>query len=194
MSFSKPRLRYLRLWMAACGLIMLVAYGSGIPTSRISVPASSGSGQGYQARSGTTLVAFHPDGRKFANVSADGAVLLRDVATGQVRKILREPSGAAITAIAFGPDGQTLATIGEDAQILLWDIATGEQRAALAAHLGAAVTGIAFSPDGIVLASTGKDMTARLWDIRNGELLRIFGNSSGTLDSVAFSLDGRLYF
>ena len=66
-------------------------------------------------------VAFSPDGRLLATVSADTTVRLWDVATGQ-------PHGQPLTGrpstlydVEFSPDGRLLATAGADKTVRLWN-------------------------------------------------------------------------
>jgi WD40 repeat protein len=117
-------------------------------------------------RLGVNSVALSPDGRTLATASADGTVILWNVAR---RTPLGQPlSGhrAAVWSVAFSPDGRTLASAGADGTVILWNVARQAPRGPpLRGHVGE-VTAVAFSPDGQTLASAGADRTVRLWDVR----------------------------
>ena len=66
-------------------------------------------------------VAFSPDGRALASVSADGTVRLWDVTAGEHKRTLTGHTGS-VTSVAFNPDGNTLVTGSNDGTVLLWEI------------------------------------------------------------------------
>ena len=70
-------------------------------------------------------VAWSPDGARFAASTADGAVEIRDRATGEVVQTI-DAHDDRVNGIAFSPDGELLGTTSEDDTAKLWDLATGE--------------------------------------------------------------------
>ncbi|QXJ22270.1 WD40 repeat domain-containing protein [Actinomadura graeca] len=109
-----------------------------------------------------------------------------------------------ITSIALSLDGRTLATGSGDRTIRLFDL-TDHRRPVELARLPTHTDGVflALSPDGRTLAagswrtlgSGNWDRTARLWDITDrrhpAHVVTLPGHTE-TVDSVAFSPDGRL--
>ena len=69
-----------------------------------------------------TSVAFSPDGQILASGSADGAVRLWDVATGQQIGASFAGQTGPVNSVAFSPDGQTLASGDANGTVELWDV------------------------------------------------------------------------
>jgi WD40 repeat protein len=113
-------------------------------------------------------------------------VKLWDVATGQVRAILKGHRDF-VSAVVFSPDGKTLASCGRDGQVKLWDVATRKERAVLKTL----AESVAFSPDSRTLASGGGDTAVRLWDAATGQQRASLQGHFRAVLSVAFSPDGK---
>jgi WD40 repeat protein/tetratricopeptide (TPR) repeat protein len=139
---------------------------------------------------------FSADGRWLLAPGAGPALVLVDVAAGQVRHTLTGhtlPSGVG----TFSPDGRLVATGGWDSAVRLWDVASGRLLHLLRGHTRA-VQALAFSPDGRRLASSPTSLLGvlkggrepgevKVWDVDTGrEMLRLDG-----MGQVAFSPDGR---
>ena len=136
---------------------------------------------------GIRSCAYSPDGTVLAGGGEDGALLLWDVATRQLRTTLKG-HGRRIVTLAFSSDGTLLASGADYEDIVqLWDVATGEHRAPLAAHTNG-IRAVTFAPDGATLASGSRDGTVRLWDVATGEHDIILGTAP--VSALAFSPDG----
>ena len=81
-------------------------------------------------------LAFAPDGKTVATATGSPIVTFWDVTTREVRRRLRDPSGA-VHALAISPDGTTVAFGGAGQVVTLWDLAAGRERAVLRGHEGA---------------------------------------------------------
>lgn len=132
-------------------------------------------------------VAFSRDGKLIASGSADGAVKIRDAATGVVRQAL-EGHRKGATSIVFSPDAKRLYCGEGFGGFRMWDVQTGQSLQSWAASSNAAetfggdrlVNTISLSRDGKVLATCASSVNnefvdnARLWDTATGMLTRDF--------------------
>jgi uncharacterized protein with WD repeat len=150
-------------------------------------------------------VAFSPDGKSLISGSWDETIKVWDIASGKERATLKDHK-SHVQAVAISPDGKTLASGSVDGKIKLWDMATGKERATLHGH-NSFVNAVAFSPDGKTLASGSGDNTAfaccsancrgtgntlMLWDVASGKQLAILQGQRPSVESVAFSPDGKI--
>jgi WD40 repeat protein len=138
-------------------------------------------------------LAFSPDGRTLAAVSADGTVTLWDPASRSLRHEFT--AGGYRAGVGFSPDGKTLATTGSVGGVELWDVASGARRGRIA---GFALSGdVALSADGALVAfAKGGSLVpqAEVWDVANGSLVARMegGREEGDARAVALSPDGRM--
>jgi WD40 repeat protein len=135
-------------------------------------------------------VAFSPDGKTLA-VPAGASVRLLEVATGKEYRRLRTGRGE-LRAVLFSPDGKLLAAISGRA-IRLWEVATGKELFPPVEEYGIQIRSGALSPDGklLALAAGSFDGTVSLWEMATARRRRKFAGHQGSVDSVAFSADGR---
>lgn len=137
---------------------------------------------------GAGSVAFSPDGRTLAVVSASNLAYIYDLAAGKISHVL-EGHGETIYVLAFNSDGSLLATGGKDYSAQLWDVTTGKRVARL--QQAGNVLRLAFSRDGRYLATACDDRKARLWDVKSAELIAELPHR-GTVWSISFSPDGSM--
>jgi WD40 repeat protein len=107
-------------------------------------------------------VAFSPAGNYLASAGRVSAVILWDLASGQVKRTYSVRD--TVLNIDFSPDGTLLAAAaGAEKAILLWDIESGDLVRSLP-HDDQSMS-IAFSPDGRYLAAACFDSQVYLWGI-----------------------------
>ncbi|SEH03524.1 WD40 repeat [Nonomuraea solani] len=104
--------------------------------------------------------AVAPDGTWLATANWDSRVRIRDLATGQNRRVLRGHKNSP-TSLAVAPDGSWLASAA-DAEIIIWDAATGRVRAKLTNDFY--VQRLAIAPNGRWLASLERRGAVTVWD------------------------------
>jgi WD40 repeat protein len=169
--------------------------------------------QGYSTRGGTIFssVTFSPDGKELALASQN--VLLWDVATQKLLKLLENPQGGDVRGLVFSPDGKKLAVATDRDEILAWDLETGSQVLSQKSDFlsGATVLygvgdtelgpargrsaiaeqGLSFSPDSQSLAF-GNDNTIEIWQLAEAKKVTTLTNPEGQYATqVSFSADGK---
>jgi WD40 repeat protein len=149
-------------------------------------------------------VAFSPDGRWLATVSADGAARVWDWAASTLQARMAQAGPAQIhyspdggsqfaesttESIAFSADGRHVLTIrSADHAARAWELNSG--REVLYLPHETAVNGVAFSPDGRYLATAARNGVARLWEMASGRQVAAMAHDK-PLNGLAFSPDGR---
>jgi WD40 repeat protein len=140
-------------------------------------------------------VAFSPDEKQVATAGSDGKVRIYDAETGKFQREAK--CDAPVLCLAWSPDGKMLASGSRDGLIRFWNPTTG-QEAQTALHQEDSVTCLAFSPQGQWLLSAGgederkRDARVHVWSMPDGQPVRSFSGHHATIQSVAFSADGRL--
>ncbi len=137
-------------------------------------------------------LSFSPDGASLIAATNDGAAIVWDTATWEVRAVASQ-GGGQIALAEYSPDGKWLVTISADGKILLRDPETMQPAFSEILGVTNGVTGLShgpfFSADGRFMVTTA-DGVGRLWDLE--ALIQIgegFPSDPGT--SPAASLDGR---
>jgi len=138
-------------------------------------------------------VAYSPDGRRLAAMSAGAGLRLRIWEVATENEICNFPGQSdMVMCLAFSPGGGHLATAGYDQTVRVWNATTAQEVAALKGHSWP-IFAVAFCPDGRHLASGGGDSTVRIWDWTTGKEPRVLEpRHAGRVASVTFSRDGKL--
>ncbi|MEU0108989.1 NB-ARC domain-containing protein [Streptomyces sp. NPDC006251] len=132
--------------------------------------------------------AVSPRGDVIATASDDRLVILWDLATLGIRRVLRGHS-QRVRACVFSPDGSRLLSAATDGTVRVWHVDEGRALHVLGEH-SARVLGCAWSPDGRRVASVTGDGTVTLWDADTGEKQREMRSPSGNEWDCAFAPDG----
>ncbi|MDR3688949.1 MAG: hypothetical protein P4L46_06180 [Fimbriimonas sp.] len=146
-------------------------------------------------------VAFSKDGSLLA-VGGAGGVCVYSASTGLPYRGFAT-SAVGIGSVAFSPDGKWLAVGGNSstsAVLEVWNVTTGALVQTFAAD-GTSVGTVAFTPDGTALAiggSTFSKITLKsagvleVWQIASSKRLMTLGTTAVSVNSVAFTGDGKL--
>jgi WD40 repeat protein len=143
-----------------------------------------------------TSVAMTADGAKIVTGSVDGTVRIWDAATGRVLHVLSS-DGEPVRSVAVTPDGRRIvAGVGiygaqHHGSARVWNAENGEELLVLGKQ-DFAVIGAAITADGDRIVTANVKLVT-LWDAKTGtELRRFETGSSGGVQGVAMTPDGRL--
>jgi WD40 repeat protein len=150
-------------------------------------------------------VIFTKDGSSLVSASDDKTVMVWDVATGDIKRIIRGESGEGlegkIYAAALSPDNEWLAVGGcmatytgnnetELGKIRLYHFPTGRLTTLLKGHTNV-VLSLAFSNDSRYLASGSFDQTVRIWDMARKKGIHTLSGHKKYILGVSFLPDNR---
>jgi RNA polymerase sigma factor (sigma-70 family) len=159
-------------------------------------------------------LAFSPDGKLLALEGGRNSIRLWDVSTSKERRHW-DSHQSALTGLEFSPDGKLLASVGMldpepgfgGTYLRLWAVDTGKDVSLpffADASIESRVVHLAFSPSGRVLATTASEppfnektgnveagCTICLWDLLNGKQIAAINTPQETVESLAFSPNGR---
>ena len=146
-------------------------------------------------------LAISPDGKMVATGDQTGSVFVwnlhtaeliqrLDAAQGELINNQGEPRDKTIHAVAFSHDGGKLVSAGMVGQLRVWDTQSFEELAFIDyPHF---VSCAQFSPDDAKIAIGTNDNRVIVYDWKARQQLWTTGHRTRTVNSVAFSADGRL--
>ncbi|MBI1290569.1 PQQ-binding-like beta-propeller repeat protein [bacterium] len=138
------------------------------------------------------LVVWSPAGDRIAVASSGPDISLFDVATGEVLRILQEPSGADIDALAFSPDGTRIlsgsagVSGGDNGNGIIWNIDSGTIARTIQPAIGA-LGGVAWNPAGTEVVLCGPS-SSRIFRVSSGLSLRSLPAGGGAAYNGAGTL------
>lgn len=139
------------------------------------------------------VVVVSPDGKSVAGGSADGEIIIWNIADGkEISRYNQMPTGEhlqRIVALDFNPAATKLLFGTLDGVLALWDLTDGTATVLEKAERG--IWTVDFNPDGRYAVSGDADGTLTLWDTWDGGALRRFREHRATITSAEFSPDGK---
>lgn len=144
----------------------------------------------------TTAAVFSLDGRKVLSAVSDGSAKSWELSSSAgVRTVLRDIC-VYPGIIGFSHDRNCVIAPSKEweypkVNLALYDLETGEERCKFVGNENTVAAAVS-SPDGKRLASGGWDKTIRIWDSADGRQLQVCRGHTDSINSVAFSPDGRL--
>ncbi len=131
--------------------------------------------------------AFSPDGKIMAIGTSDKKVVIWDVATWKIIKLL-DANDDRVTALAFSPDGKILASGDRRNMVYFLDAATWKTVNKMKAYSD--IESLSFNQDGSLLAIACGREKAMLWDVQKNQLRKDLVGHTGDVKAIAFSPDG----
>ena len=151
----------------------------------------------------TECVTFSPDGNMIASDGGIEGIIIWDAHTGQQLKTL-SPQIDAINSMLFILDGNMIITGGWDdgeegavfGRIDLWHVSTGKHLKTIRLEDFNGVMNIALRPDGKILVCgdmsfMGLASRIHVWKVNSWELIKTIEGHASSVDSLAFSPDGK---
>jgi WD40 repeat protein len=122
---------------------------------------------GVPEGTGTSGIAYLPDGLSAISCEGDGSLIEWNVATGkEIRRLGQHPS--LRTRVVIGADGRLALTSGMDGTLMVWDLVTGELVRRVAGF--GAIFDVAVAPDGKTALVGSSDATIVQWWLENPSL------------------------
>lgn len=136
---------------------------------------------------GPTAVTMDPDGQVAVSGHRDGAVRIRDIASGECRAILAGHT-AEVTAVCLGPGGRFVVSGSEDRTLRVWDPTTAACLRTLGPH-DDEVSAVTLTADGAVAAVGCHDGTIWWWHLPTGRRLRTYAGHTERVTSLCLTAD-----
>jgi RNA polymerase sigma factor (sigma-70 family) len=138
-----------------------------------------------------SVIGFLPDGETLVVLDTNRRIILRDSATGQVRRSFAVVARGQIATFGLSPDGKTVLCGSTGAAVQAWDVASGQELEPLGGHTPHALQ-FAFAPDSKTVLTAGSDPFVLVWDWPAGKLRRQIQFEPGSrVQHLGVSADGR---
>jgi len=136
---------------------------------------------------GVEAVAFDPNGNEVATGSADNAITIWNVASGQAMRTFYYHTGK-VNFIAYAPDGGMILTGSKDHRAVIWDPhTTYVDREFVDTE---PVESVSFSRSGMFVITGSDNRLAKLWDTRSGQQVCVLNGHTGKVEAVAMNPEG----
>jgi eukaryotic-like serine/threonine-protein kinase len=132
-------------------------------------------------------VDFSPDSRLVAAGDTNGAIVIRDLASGQPAQTFA--AGKDLLCVRFDPDGARLAA-SHGATVGLWEAKTG--KALQSFSHPKRIWAVAWHPTGTRVATGGEDSRIYVWDTETGQTRTVMSGHRGIVNCLSFSHAGDL--
>jgi len=139
----------------------------------------------FESETDLVAPAISDDGSSFAYGESDSTIVVRDVATGRTRAVLRGHTGI-LCRIEFTSDSARVFSIAPDGTARIWDAATGAMLSLFrtSKEVGGFTT---VSPDGRFVVGNDKgDGPFRIWELATGREVSTLDGHRGAASIVEF--------
>ncbi|NWF70557.1 MAG: protein kinase [Chloroflexi bacterium] len=132
-------------------------------------------------------IVITPDGARALSASADGTLIVWDIASGALLRQMRGHA-AAVNQVVLLPGGARALSASEDGTLILWTVETGE----VVRRFGgdSPLKTVAVSPDGSMALSGDEAGVLTMWNITTGAVMQRYQGHDNTIQSVVYAPDG----
>jgi eukaryotic-like serine/threonine-protein kinase len=197
-----------RTWNARSGapLVVLSGHGDRVYSAhyspdgtRVVTGSDDRTARIWDARSGAPLallsghvgfvrsVMYSPDGNRIVTASDDGTARIW-LARNETQLAVLNGHEDGVTSASYSPDSTNIVTSSLDKTLRIWDAGTGAQLKVFSD--ADPVVAAAYSPDGTRITAAGGNF-ARIFDAHTGATLAVLSGHSASVQSAAYSPDGR---
>lgn len=133
---------------------------------------------------------FSPDKKKIVFTGLDGAIRILDLNTKKLQIV--SGHNKQVTNLAVSQNGEMIASYSRDNSLKIWNWEGKLLQNVNACKIND-INKMAFSPDGKKIAMS-ENTTLMIWDLNDHECkyMKKFNNHKGKIDSITFSLDGKI--
>lgn len=128
-----------------------------------------------------------PNGDYVLSASADSTIRIWDINTGKCVEMLK-----GLWAVAMSPDGKYFASLSNDNSFCVWEFSTSQYVYRDAIDNEDIFETILFSPDNTLVTASSLGFID-FWNVTKKKHVRRVKDHEGTVYSVAFSPDGKLF-
>lgn len=132
-------------------------------------------------------VAFSPDEKMLASVSADGNIRLWGLDGSELRVL--ECNGNPLLDVDFSPDGEQIVAVDDNGTVHSWN-SDGTFRKQWSAH-NEPTRAVAYSPDSNLIATASEDATVKIWN-KDGDLIATLEGDVGGFQALIWTEQGQL--
>ena len=138
-----------------------------------------------------SAIKFLNRGKTIISAGKDRTVKLFDLSERQIIKVLEHEN--PVNTVAVSADGTLAASAGRNGEINFWSLPEGKLLFGTKGGSGKSVLSLAISPDNSTAVSSDEDGVINKWDIKSMKITETFRESSGAVNAVAFSDDGKMF-
>ncbi|MEN8142344.1 MAG: hypothetical protein ABFQ82_01950, partial [Thermodesulfobacteriota bacterium] len=170
----------------------MIASGSGDNTIRTWNSRNGRDIGSYKAGKNDVLsVNWSPDNDYIVSgVSWDGNILIVDASSDELVKTLPGHSNW-VNTVLYTPDGKNIISGSKDGSVRIWDAKSGKEQKNIREWWWGEISQLAVTADGVLLAGATEKDSVVIWYV-DGKVLDVLSGHSGRVNSVAFSLDGKI--
>ena len=138
-----------------------------------------------------SAILFFNKGKNIISAGKDKKVKMFDLAERRVTKVFDHEN--PVNTLALSVDGVLAVSAGRNGEINFWSLPEVKLIFGRKVGNGKSILSLAISPDNAIAISADEDGVINKWDIKSKKIVETFQESSGPVNAVAFSGDGKMF-